>query len=51
MVDQPNVRTEEVGIVSVEVPAGTFTTMRNRIVDGSGFDDFFGCGWPVKPRL
>ena len=36
IVDQPNLKTEEVGTEQVTVPAGTYRVTRNRILDGAG---------------
>jgi hypothetical protein len=36
LVNQPNIRTEEVGTREITVPAGTFSTVQNRIVDAGG---------------
>lgn len=36
VVDQPNLKTEEVGNEKVTVPAGTYNVTRNRIIDATG---------------
>jgi hypothetical protein len=36
VVNQPDLKTEEVGTEKVTVPAGTFTVTKNRVVDGTG---------------
>ena len=36
VVDQPDLKSEEMGVEQVTVPAGTYSATRNRIVDGAG---------------
>jgi hypothetical protein len=36
VVNQPNLKTEELGVEQVTVPAGTYSVTRNRIVDATG---------------